>query len=273
MRPLREYQRGAVVPLAGIVLAAYYLLVFLPLAHRADAIEGRLSNEWRQLTDALGQKTNTVALDFQLISSHLDETRKALAALQDARKQAAAHFELGPALRAKMTPPFQLVEFENERGKKMDELSSLAKEQQVALEPAALAGFPEYTLDVQQPALLWPALSLVDGLLVTAVQCKVTAICALESPLVFTNVPSPDAAGRLAQIPLQLEVVGPVANVLRLVRGLPLRGSELRAAGFTNAPPGKLPLLLDRLIIKKQSPDKPDEVRVALRVLGFVFPE
>jgi hypothetical protein len=272
MMPLREYKRGAVVPLAGLALAGYYLLVFLPLVHRADAIEDRLMQDWKKLTTALDQ-TNAVALDFRRINNQIQETRQALAELKDARKQASAHFDLSPGLRAKMKPPFQLVEFENERGKEMDELSSLAKQQQVALEPAVLAGFPEYTIDVQQPALLWPALSLVDGLLVTAIQCKVTAIHALESPLVFTNAPLPDAALRPAQIPLQFEFTGPVAGVLRLVQSLPLRGEELRAAGFTNAPPGKLPLLLDRLIIKKQSPDKPDEVRVGLRLIGFVFQE
>ena len=273
MRPFREYKRGALVPLAGIALAAYYLLVFLPLAHRADALEDRLSNQWNQLTAALGQKTNVVALDFQRITNQLRETRQAIAVLQDATKQAAARFELGHELRARMNARFRNAEFEKDRGKKMDELSNLAKQQQVVLEPAVLDGFPEYTSDVQQRALLWPALSLVDGLLVTAVQCKVTAIQALESTLGLTNVPPPEATGRLAQIPLQLEVSGPAASVLRLIQGLPLRGEELRAAGFTNAPPDKLPLLLDRLIIKKQSPDKTDEVRAALRVVGFVFQE
>jgi hypothetical protein len=272
MRPFREYQRGAVVPLAGLVLAGYYLLVFLPVAHRADAIGESLTRHWGQLTNVLDQ-TNAVALDFQRITNQLQATRQALAQLREARKQAAVRFELGPGLRAKMKSPFQNVEFEKDRGRKKDDLTSLAKQLQVVLEPAVLDGFPEYTSDVQQPALLWPALSMVDGLLVTAVQCKVTAICALESPLVFTNAPPSDGAGRVAQIPLQIEVVGPVTNVLRLVQDLPLRGEELRAAGFTNAPPGKLPLLLDRLIIKKQSPDKPDEIRVGLRLVGFVFQE
>jgi hypothetical protein len=272
MRPFREYQRGAVVPLAGLVLAGYYLLVFLPLAHRADAIGDSLMRHWGQLTNVLDQ-TNAVALDFQRITNQLQDTRQALAQLHEARKQAAARFDLGPDLRAKMKAPFQNVEFEKDRGRKKDDLSNLAKQQEVVLEPAVLEGFPEYTSDVQQPALLWPALSLVDGLLVMAVQCKVTAICALESPLVFTNVPPLDSAGRVAQIPFQLEIIGTAANVLRLVQSLPLRGEELRAAGFTNGPPGKLPLLLDRLIIKKQSPDNPDELRVALRVVGFVFQE
>jgi hypothetical protein len=273
MRPFREYRRGALIPLAVIVLAAYYLLVSLPLAHRAEAIEERLKFHWGQLAAALDQKTNEVAIDFQRITNQLEQTRLALAQLRQARAEAEAQFKLSPALRAKMKPPFQVVEFENDRGQKMDQLSSLAKQCQVALDPAVLAGFPEYTTNVVQAALLWPALSMVDGLLVTAVHCKVAALCALESPLVPANPSAPEVPARVAQIPLQLEVVGPAANVLLLIQTLPLRAEQLRAAGFTNAPPGKLPLLLDRLIIKKQSPDKPDEVRAALRVVGFVFPE
>ena len=34
--PFSEYQRRGIVPLAGLVLAAYYLFVLLPLAHRAE---------------------------------------------------------------------------------------------------------------------------------------------------------------------------------------------------------------------------------------------
>jgi hypothetical protein len=273
MTPFREYKRGALVPLVGLVLAAYYFLVFLPLAHRADRIEDRLQRHWSQLAAALDQKTNVVALDFQRITNQLEETRLALAQLRAARIQAAARFDLGPALRAKMKPPFQVNDFENDRGQKMDDLTKFALQHKVGLETNVLAGFPEYTIDVEQPAFLWPALSMVDGLLIIAVQCKVTAICGLESPLVFTNVPPPDATQGVAQIPLQVEVVGSVDSVLRLIQALPLRREQLRAAGFTNAPPGKLPLLLDRIIIKKQSPDKPDEVRAALRVIGFVFVE
>jgi hypothetical protein len=269
----QEYKRRAIVPLAGLALAAYYLLVFVWLAHRAAQFDGPLRQHWKDLASALDQ-TNATALDFQRITNQLRETRQALTVLASARKKAQARFDLSPDLRAKMTAEsFSVVEYENARGTEMDELGKLAKEQQVTLEPAVLAGFPKYTVEVLQPALLWPALSLVDGLLTTAIQSKVTAIHSLESPLVFTNAPAANAAGRLAQIPLQVELTGPVAGVLRLLQSLPLRGEELRAAGFTNATAGKLPLLLERLILKKQSPDKPDEVRVSLRLVGFVFQE
>jgi hypothetical protein len=35
----------------------------------------------------------------------------------------------------------------------------------------------------------------------------------------------------------------------------------------------KTPLFIDRLIVKKQSPDKVDEVRLWLQATGFVFRE
>ena len=121
------------------------------------------------------------------------------------RQQATARLQLGPAVRAKMHADFQLVEYENERSKQLDELSNLAKQQQVTVEPAVFAGFPEHTADVKQPALLWAALSLTDGLLRTAFQCKVTAIHSLEVPLVLTNAPPTNGLERLAEIPLQVE--------------------------------------------------------------------
>ena len=42
---------------------------------------------------------------------------------------------------------------------------------------------------------------------------------------------------------------------------------------MTTAPPDKPALFIDRLIIKKQAPEKPDEVRVWMRLIGFVLRE
>lgn len=272
MLALQEFKRRALVPLAGLALAAYYLTIFSPLGPRLENLDARLRQSWKGLASALEQ-TNATTLDFQHITNGLSEIRQALATLEDARTKAAARFELSPALRAKMNGDFMVVEYENERSKKRDELGKLATQQQVTVEPAVFAGFPEYTMDVQQPALLWPALSMVEGLLALALESKVTAVHTLDSPLVFTNNPTAPATGRLAQIPLQVELTGSAAAVFRLLQGLPLRGDELRAAGLPDLPGGKLPLLLDRLILRKQSPDKPDEVRVWLRLVGFVFQE
>ena len=97
-----------------------------------------------------------------------------------------------------------------------------------------------------------------------------TAIHTLEVPPVLTNTPPTNGLVRLTQIPLQLEFTAPAASVARLLQSLPLRADEIRAAGLPAAPPDKPVLFVDRLIVQKQSPEKPDEVRVWLRAAGFV---
>ena len=272
MSSFQEYKRRVLLPLAGAGLAAYYLLVFLPLAHKVEELDGPLRNSWKALALALEQ-TNAVALDFQGISNRLHETRAALGELAKGRAQAAARFQLGPELRGRMKGEFLFNEFDSERRAQMEELTKLAKEQQVTIEPAVWEGFPIATAEAQEPALLWPSLAMVQGLLSVAVRAKVSVIHSLDSPSVFTNGAVSAVPGQVAQIPLQIELTGPVAGVFQFLRGLPLRGDELAAAGLPAAPPGKLPLLIDRLVLRKQSPDKPDEVRLSLRVVGFVFRE
>ena len=172
-----------------------------------------------------------------------------------------------------MQGDFQLVDYANERSRQLDELSILAKQQQAAVEPAVFAGFPDHTADVKQPALLWASLSLTESLLRTALQCKVSAIHSLDVPPVLTNAPPTNGTERLAEIPLQVEFTGSAASVAMLVKCLPLRADEIRAAGLPEAPADKPALFIDRLIIQRQSPDKADEVHVWLRAVGFVLRE
>lgn len=272
MLSFQEFRRRTLLPLVGMALAAYYLLVFVPLARRASSLDAPLQKDWRKLAASLDQ-TNATALDFLHITNQLKETRAAMGILEDAKKQAAARLELTPDLRAKLYAPFQLVDYQNERSKQMDDLDRQAKALQIAVDPAVYAGFPEHTVDVRDPVLLWPALSFTDDLLATAVRSKVSAIHSLEVNLTLTNWSSGDAAGRWSMIPIQVEFTASADSAARLIRGLPLRADELRAAGLPEAHSEKAPLLLDRLIIRKQSPDKLDEVRVWLRVVGFVLRE
>ena len=184
-------------------------------------------------------QTNTTAIDFLHITNQLSETRQALLILENARQQATARLQLGAAVRAKMHSDFALVEYENERSRQMEELGNLAKQEQVAVEPAVFANFPIHTADVKQPALLWAALSLTDSLLQTALHCKVAAIHSLEVPPVLTNAPPTNSTERLAEIPLQLEFTGSAASAAKLLQCLPLRADEIRAAGLPEAPADK----------------------------------
>jgi len=263
---LRRYRRLSVVPIATLCLLAYYLFVFMPLGRRAQAIDVPLRKAWLKLASTL-DLSNPASINFQQITNQLSQTRDDLAVIDETRRKVAERLELPQAIRSKMASPFQLSDYQVERSRKIDDLAKLAKQQQVAIDPVVLVGFPEHTADMAEPALLWPALHFVDGLLTTAVKCKVTALHALDVPVALTNAPS-----ELVTIPVQLEFSGPGVAVDKFLRTLPLRdGEELKALAVLEPPAEKAPLFIERLILKKQSPDKPDDVRVLLRATGFVF--
>jgi hypothetical protein len=268
----QEYKRRSILPLAGLVLAAFYFLVFVPMQQRAASFDLPLQKDWEKLCAALEQSPKINTINFRQLTNQLAETRQALTLLDSARQKVITRLELGPMVRARMSAPFQLVDYENERSQELDQLARLAKEQQVSLDPAVLAGLPEHTVDVQQPSLLWAALSFTDGLLRTALSSNVVALLSLQVPLALTNSPT-DTPARWTEIPLQLEFTASAAGALRLLQSLPLRPEEASAAGMRELPANKAPLFLDGLILKKQSPDRPDELRVWLRLVGFVSRE
>jgi len=269
MASFQHLKRRGIVPLAALALAAYYIVVLVPLSRRAAGKDAQLQTAWKKLSDSM-EKTNVIAIDFLHITNQLAETRQSLALLDNAKQKAASTLELSAAVKARMSS-FQNFEYQEFRKSEMAEIEKLAKQNQVTLEPAVRAGFPDYSTDIRRPTVLWAALSLVDSLLTTALQCKVGIIHSLEVPLSLTNEPSVTTATSITEIPLQLEMTGSADSALKLLQRLPMRGDEMRRAGLTNAPPDKAPLFIERLILRKQSPDKPDEVRFSLRALGYVL--
>jgi hypothetical protein len=270
--PFNEYQRRGIVPLAGLVLAAYYLVVLLPLSRRAERLDEPVQKAWQKLSTSLDQ-TNTLAIDFLRITNQLSETHQTLLVLDNAKQAATARLQFSGTLRAKIRSGFVFDEYETERNRQVEDLAALAKQEKVAIEPAVFDNYPVYTADVKQDTLLWAALSLTDSLLRTAVRCKVTAIHSLEVPPVLTNAPPTSSNERLAEIPLLLEFTGFATNAEKLLQCLPLRADEIRAAGLPEAPADKPVLFIDRLVVQKQSPDKLDGVHVWLRAVGFVLRE
>jgi len=270
MVSLQEYRRRTLIPLTGLALAVYFFAFYLPLARRAQNLADPLHKAWGKLAVALDQ-TNATTIDFLQLSNQLTETRQAVAVIENSKKEAMARLELSSEVQNQLTGPFQLVDYQNQRSKQMDDLDRQAKEQKISIEPAVFAGFPEHTADTPEPALLWPALSMTTGLLDTALRCKVSAIHSLEVPLALTNSPGVDLLGRWSQIPIEIEFTAAAQNAMKLVQSLPLRAAELGAAGLPEASGQKAPLFIERLVIRKQTPEKPDEVRVWLRALGFVL--
>lgn len=272
MASFHEYRRRSIIPLAGVGLAAYYFLVLVPLDRKSMELDEPVRKAWKELAGALKQ-TNAVAIDFRQLTNQLIQTQSSLRVLQEARLKAFSSMELNSDLRQRLASPFQLVEYQISRSQLMDALVNMARSQQVTLEPAVLAGFPEHTVEVTQPELLWAALTMVRGVLTTAIQCKVTAIHSIEVPTTLTNSPSSTTPWSVSEIPLNVELTGQAQNVEKWLQSLPSRGDELRKGLIPEAPADKPPMFFDRLLMRKLMPEKPDEVRVTLRLLGYVLRE
>jgi len=270
MASFNEIKRRSVLPLAALGVAAYYLLACVPLAHRAASLDVPLNKGWHRLAASLDQ-TNATALDFAQITNQLSETRHQLALLEEAKKLASARLELNADLRTKLAAPFQLVDYQIERSKQIDDLDSKTKKEKIAIDPVVYAGFPEYTADMQEPSLLWAALSMTTDLLDTAVRSRVEAIHSLEVAVTLTNSVNPEIAAPWAEIALQLEFTAPAQQALHVIQSLPLTSAEARAAGLPAPAYQRAPLLIDRLIIRKEMPEKLDQVRVWVRATGFVL--
>jgi hypothetical protein len=254
------------------VLGAVYLFVFVPLNRKAASLDAPLEKSWRQLAAALGQ-TNALQLDFVNLTNQLKVTRAAQRAFELARQQARARVELDAKLREQISEPFLLVEYQYETGRRMDALTRLAKQEGVQIEPAVLAGFPEPSADLPEPALLWAEMAFLDNLVTTAINAKVAALHSMAAQMPLINAP-PGTNGRpVIELPLQIELTGSIASVARFLQTLPLRTEEIQAAGLPAASGNKPALFIDRIILRKQAPEKLDEVRLSLRAVGFIFPK
>jgi hypothetical protein len=267
-----ERRRRHLVPVAALALVAIYLFGFLPLDQHAKKQQEPLAKAGRTLATALGQ-TNSATIDFIALTNQLAATRSAFAALELTRTQAAARTDLGDALRERMKAPFQLVDYENERGRQQGQLRQLATQRKVTVAPAVLDGFPSHTFAVIEPSLLWAELALVEGLLTTAVNCNVGTIHSISVPATLTNAPALTDRRAITEVPMQIEFTAATPALARFLQCLPLRAEELKSAGLPGGSTNKPALFVDRLMLRKQTPEKPEEVRASMRVVGFIFHE
>lgn len=270
MRLEPEFQKRLILPLLAGGMVLVYIFGFLPLDRKAASLAGPLEQSWRQLANALG-KTNALELDFAGLTNQLNTTQLALTALETARGQARSRVELDATVTARLNEPFLLVDYRFEAGRRMNALAQLAKQQNVGLDAAVLTGFPEQSADMKEPALLWAQLTFLDSLMTTAINAKVTGIHAIAAPMPLTNAPAPGNGRSLVELPMQIELTGPTAPIVRFLQTVPLRADEITAAGLPAAPTNKPALFIDRLVLRKQTPEKPDEVHLSLRAVGFVF--
>jgi hypothetical protein len=267
----RRVQRFLV--LGGMGLALFFLAVYRPLSRYAAALDEPLLKYWRDLGTLTLQTTSFTGEDLPRIEEALQQVQSSLATLDKAGQSVATLLQLDPAVRAKLGAPFQLIDFQNERLLQLEELGRLAAQQQVRLGPGVAAGFPEYTADRQQPALLWAQLTLLRHLLAAAVNAKVTAVTEVKLPPVQFHASRTNSHDHLAEVALQIQLSGAAPAVARFLQSLPLRAEEIKARGLPEALTNKPALFIDQVFLRKESRDKAEDVRLELTTCGFVYRE
>lgn len=271
MITIKQIARNRWVMLGVILgLALYYFLIFRPLSQRAETLDKPLGDVWQELVGFSLESSGVRALDLHQIKKTQDTLRASLAGAENVRQNISARVELEPEIRAKMNGPFLLVDFQNERQKRIEQLIGLAKTHQVTLDSAAVAGFPEYKAETKDTSVLWAQLSLVHHVLTVAINSKVGHVKNLT-----LLTPRPDRATCGAEIywqeiSLRIELFAPAPSAANFLFALPLRAEEIKAAGLPESLPDKPALFLDRLLLRKQTPEKPDEVNLDVVVSGFV---
>jgi hypothetical protein len=254
------------VLLGTLALALAYLVLDRRLADRLAAQDAPIADLRRRVALAAqdaGLGSNIVG--FATLEGRLAELRDHAARLDEATAAAFARLEPPGTLRARLEEPFQLVEFQNERQRRLEEVGKAAGDAGVALDAAVAGGLPMHTPDLVRPELLWAQLELVNRLLRTAIQARVAAVHEVALP---TEPPGPVTEPPAAwhDVRAFLAFTADAGAALKLLTALGFTPAEARATGLPDGLAGQPALFLDRLLVRRSVLERADEVRVELVV-------
>ena len=255
----------------GLGLVAYYLIVFLPLAQKAEQADKPLRAAWDKLSQMqvrTGTKVNLEEMDRQL-----RQTRAAAVTLDRTKQRVLSSVTSDATARLKSHEPFQLVDFQIEKLLRIEELGRAAQQHGVTISNSVFLNFPEYRADRGMPELLWGQLSFVDQLIGTAIRCNVSSIHNVELSSYTAYARTTNDTPFLFEIPVRIELRGSMESLSKMLASLPLRSDEIAATKLPEAPADKPALFAHRFILTKSSPENPDEARLDLRACGFVYRE
>jgi hypothetical protein len=229
-----------------------------------------LSQAWRTVLETSPYAGMLDAAYGDRVYHGLEQVRQATQALSDVRRIALDRIEPEPVVRERLRRPFQLIEFQNERQVRLEELNRLADQQKVRLGSAVAAGFPDYTAGRPYPELLWPQLNFAHHAVASALVSQVATVAVVRLPTMQFHPAGTNGASWLVEMPVEIELAGPGPNVLRFLEALPLRGNELKPRGLPEGSPGKPVLTVREVLLRKETRNETDRVALNLTVAGFV---
>lgn len=267
--PRKPIGPQATLLVALLALAVYYVAVFRPLVEKEKAQAAPF--------EAMQARLRAAASNNPAISGLSDETLVRIEAsllessnnLARARALVTARHAPEAPVALQLSRPFQLIDYQNERLRRIERLNSLAAERKASLAAGALAGLPEFTVENPAPELLWGQLSLADGLLRAALASGVASVEKIAAAAPVAHPGTPGSAERLVELPLRLEVVGGFDALTRLL-GVALSDPDGRVGLKLPAVEGLPALTLGPFLLRKEAPAPTGALRLSVEFHGFL---
>ncbi|HOX00945.1 MAG TPA: hypothetical protein P5555_01200 [Candidatus Paceibacterota bacterium] len=250
-------------------LAVVYFAVFLPASDRLVRLGQSLTANWDKLVEVNLRNRTRLGLDLETMTESQILAEKSLQASQRSNELLDARLALEPEVRARLQEPFQFFDFDQSRQQMIAELRQLAQVKKVGLEPAALAGYPEYVSGRERPALLWAELAIMNHALTTAVAAGPAAVKTARA-LPMRTILAGEGKRTLLEFPVRLEWTGSVNTAVVFLRSLLLRAQEMKELDLPVVSAGKPALFLDRWLCTAV-PEGNGQVRIDAVVSGFVL--
>jgi hypothetical protein len=268
-KQIQRAQRMMVIIAAGLLFL--FFGIYQPLSSKARNLDTPLLDVWgslakKKISDGTGSELN-----LDRINLNLEKTKKTVVSLKKSSQTVSERLALAPEVRAKLSEPFQFVDFQIEQQSRIEALDFLARDNNVALGSNVFAHFPEYTADQAQPNLLWAQLDFLDHLLGCAIRSRVTSIETVDLPPVASHHLPESMEPFLYEVPIRIKATGSMESISKFLASLPVRDSEAKAMNIPVPPATKPPLFIHRFILKKSSRERPDEVHLELRACGFLY--
>lgn len=254
-----QITRGLLIT-AGLIAALYYVFAFRALSHQAESLDGELEAVWEDLTQE----------SFVDVNGRLDVARDSVEALTDVEQSVTRRILLDPSFEKSLKESFQLVDFEIERETRNDELIQLAAGAKVTIPADPFERLPEYTTEMGDPRLLWGQMAIAYHVLVTTIDAGVDSVDKVDAFVVRSHG---GAEAFLDEITFEMTLTGSMSKISKFLKALPMDRRELERHELKSTQPVKPAFFIDGLMLRKRPGKNFDDVRLDLRVGGFIYRE
>lgn len=245
----------------GVLVFLVYAFLYLPLNRELRELSAALEETLAELEE------KGYGISQESIMENLRRVESEIGRLRDGDAPGDRTLESDPLISDRLDAPFQYFEYDRERSSIITQLRGLAAEHGVALAPEVIEELPEY-VGQERDYLLWARLALANQVLRGAVVNGVDRVETLRFPRI--RVVAGEERELYEEVMLAVRLTGDLEAVHPFLLYLVMDAAQSEAAGIPEAYPGKLPLYIDRFILRKKSIEEPGRVVADLVIKSFL---